>query len=340
VEQYELNVARYLLLSYMPFKTTYQKMHPKQRKELHEALSKVRDDHQSDLNHPRMNIAQFLAGKVNAQTGAIEHAFLSFPTTYWELQTFLLIPIVLCVAVGSKPLLSNSTPEVRVKAKQVLIMLVVIALLQAAVWDNYGASLGIWVFDQRNMFLDSNVMLGLPVPGEEYLWILNDTLFSYAFTLRLWTEFGAGRPPAAVSPVARKVGFIVLISSALIGVAFLAFLPSTYAFLGISLAFFCPFIAWQWAQSSAVFLGYWKVWLASWLVPGLWTYLADCIAVNQGIWVFDYDKFTSGIWIGGLVQPEVLLTCVIACVVCSQTAMAAVGACCLDENKPRNGHCD
>jgi len=297
-------------------------MHPNQRKELHEALSKVRNDHQADPTNPRMNVVQYLAGKDNGK-GGIEHQYLAFPRTYWQLQlVFLVIPLALCIVAGSKPLLATSTSKAKAGAKSFMLFLITIALLQGAAWDNYGASLGIWVFDQQNML--GFHLPGLPIPGEEYMWILTDTLLSYAFTLRLWTEFRG--KPNEVSPLARYAGFAVLFVNALIGVLLLTSFPSEYAFLGISLAFFCPFIAWQWSHSSHVFLGHWKIWLASWLVPGLWTYLADCVAVNQGIWVFDYDKFTSGIWIGGMIQPEVLLIYVIACAVCSQTAMAVLGA--------------
>lgn len=253
------------------------------------------------------------------------HAFMSYPRTYVQLQIiFLFIPLAATILIGSKPLLCDAAPEAKRGIATFLVFLLAIALVQGAAWDNYGGGLGIWVFDHQSM-------LGVfgNIPYEEYSWICSDTLLSFFFALRLYTEFG-DRNVVAKSKLKRRglahwMILIVLAYGSLYGATLLISYPPEYFFLGISLAFFLPFVAWQWAHSSNVFLANWKLWLASWLIPGLFTYVADCVAVNQGIWVFDYDKFTSGIWWFGVIQPEVLLIYVIACVVCAQPALAVLG---------------
>lgn len=301
----------------------------KNETEMYFLLKQIRDEAQ--VGTPaRMNIVQYLFAKEGAGNGKLQHGMMPFPRTYVQLQLiFLVIPIVLCLMVG-KPLLCDSTAEARTGARWFLLFLITIALIQGAIWDNYGASLGIWLFDQENMlgrFEFSHI------PIEEYLWILNDTVLTYVFTLRLWTEFGGvAASSSSLSIETRKnknekhyVGLVILGLGTLYGVYLLLQPDKSFFFLGISLGFFCPFIMWQWSHSSHVFLSNFGIWLASWGVPGVWTYLADCVAVNQGIWVFDYKRFTSGVWVLKFVQVEVFLIYVIACIVCAQPALAVLG---------------
>ena len=292
----------------------------KNETEMYFLLKQIRDEAQ--IGTPsRMNVVQYLFAKSTGKDGRLEHGMMPFPKTYVQLQMiFLVIPIVLCLLVG-KPLLHDSTKEAKTAARWFLLFLITIALVQGAVWDNYGASLGIWLFDQENMlgrFEFSHI------PIEEYLWILNDTILTYVFTLRLWTEFG-GVASSEKNKEMHYLGLALLSFGTIFGIYLLLQSDKSFFFLGISLGFFCPFIMWQWGHSSHVYLSNYKIWLASWIVPGVWTYLADCVAVNQGIWVFDYKRFTSGVWVFKFVQVEVFLIYVIACVVCAQPALAVLG---------------
>lgn len=165
------------------------------------------------------------------------------------------------------------------------------------------------------------------IPLEEYCWILFDTLFTYFFTLRLWTEFYNPNKRFIENPTTfhRNIGLGLLFVLSILGIGMLILGEPTYMFLGICLGFFCPFIAWQWAASGyIIFLRYPHIWLSSWLIPGLFTYVLDSIAVNQAIWVFDYS-FTMQYWVFGLVNVEVCLIYVIACIVCAQPALRMVG---------------
>jgi len=79
-----------------------------------------------------------------------------------------------------------------------------------------------------------------------------------------------------------------------------------YLFWGVNLGFFAPFFALEWGVGYNAFMRHRMPWLISWLIPGVYMYLFDSLAVNQGIWIFDY-KFTTNTWLFNVVNIEVLV---------------------------------
>lgn len=257
-------------------------------------LVSLRDAWANNRDDSHMNFIQYLFGSTSIDSNGktvFKTNSMIIPKNYVQLQMFGLILPLIVLYIFPRPLLENCSQTTKNISNVFLVALVIMAVIQSTVWDNFGCHLGIWVFDQNNML---GKLPGLFIPLEEYFWMMNDTLLTYVFTLRLWTEFtGRGKPIIQKhSTLYRDVGVGVLMSASILGMLFLIFGESRFAFMGITMTFFLPVIAWQYYEGYEIFLSYPKIWISSWLVPGLWTYVLDCIAVNQGIWVFDYDYTT------------------------------------------------
>ncbi len=227
-----------------------------------------------------------------------------FPITYVQLQAvFMIIPMLLLIFLPRRIL--HSSPHLHRYAWIFGSIMFVASLIQGASWDNLGAKYGIWIFDKANMIGH----IGF-IPIEEYVCIVNDMLLTTLFALQVWT-FRTDHPD--IVKVGKVPGgwlkyilIIIFLTLGIYGWKLLIDGVEKNLFFGIIFGFFFPFFALEYAVGFKSFMRWKLPWLASWLVPGLYMYFFDSLAVNQGIWIFDY-KFTTNTWIFGTVNLEVFL---------------------------------
>ena len=227
-----------------------------------------------------------------------------FPLTYVQLQAvFMIIPMFLLIFLPRR--LLHSSPHLHKWAWIFGSIMFVASLIQGATWDNLGAKYGIWIFDKANMI----GYIGF-IPVEEYFCIVNDMLLTTLFALQVWT-FRMDHPDLckeskSIMAWPKYLIIVIFLLLGALGWKFLIEGKEQYLFFGIVLGFFFPFFALEWAVGYKSFMKWKLPWLASWLIPGLYMYLFDSLAVNQGIWIFDY-KFTTNTWIFRSINLEVFL---------------------------------
>ena len=245
-----------------------------------------------------------------------------FPQTYAQLlMVFMIIPTVM-LTVYPPSLIYHPLFK---KIAKLIIFLLIIAVIQASIWDNYGTYVGIWTFDNR-VFGHIGFL-----PLEEYTWILMQVMISVIFTMRVCIILSPDKPVRKNQDMKFRIiftlcGAIIYLSLMLYGANCL------YSYLGtestetnenkqylcssIILSFFTPFILLQWFYFSKGFYQYKMIWFLSWFIPGIYTYIIDCIAVHQKIWIFDYS-YTLNIWLFGCVNTDILMLYTIATQICS-----------------------
>eukprot|EP01084_Bolivina_argentea_P259245 437372_1 len=245
---------------------------------------------------------------------------LAFPQTYAQLLVIFLIIPTLIFTFYPTSLLKHAAFK---KIAKLIPFLLVIAIIQAAIWDNYGTYVGIWTFSDRVLG-----HIGF-LPLEEYTWILMQVLISVIFTLRMWISlsFKAFYKPQIDT---KKCLLFTLIGAIVYLILMVYGANSLHSYLtdesnennksflcsGIILSFFVPFILLQWFVFSKIFYQNKIIWLLSWSIPGIYTYLIDCLAVHQKIWTFDYS-YTHNIWLFGCVNTDILMLYIIATQICS-----------------------
>lgn len=227
-----------------------------------------------------------------------------FPTTYIQLQlAFMILPMLILIFVPKRIL--HSSPHLHKYAWIFGAIMFFASLAQGATWDNFGASKGIWIFDSENMIGHIEF-----IPVEEYFCIINAMLITTIFTMRVWTWKTDNPSRFKVSSVPgnwlRYIIIALFLGLGVIGWRFLLSGEDKYLFWGVNLGFFAPFYALEWAVGYQSFMRHRMPWLISWIVPGIYMYLFDSLAVNQGIWIFDY-KFTTNTWLFGCINIEVLV---------------------------------
>jgi lycopene cyclase domain-containing protein len=241
-----------------------------------------------------MNLIQLISGGQK----------FAFPATYVQLQAvFMLIPMLLLIFLPRR--LLHSSPHLHKYAWIFGSIMFVASLIQGASWDNLGAKYGIWIFDKANMIGH----IGF-IPVEEYVCIVNDMLLTTLFALQVWTfrtdHLELCKEVKIPGAWLKYLLIVIFLVFGILGWNLLIKGEEKYLFFGIILGFFFPFFALEWAVGYDSFMRRKLLWLASWLIPGLYMYLFDSLAVNQGIWIFDY-KFTTNTWIFGTINLEVFL---------------------------------
>ncbi len=166
----------------------------------------------------------------------------------------------------------------------------VIALVYTIPWDNYLIARGVWWYGDGRVVAH----LGL-APVEEYLFILLQPTFTALWTSQLavpdWHEKRLRLRPRLVA------GALALLIGAGGGLLLLG--PSQTLYLGAILTWAAPVLALQWVVGAPQLLEAKRTVLIGVLGPTLFLWVADRIALSQGIWVLS-ETYTTGLTIGGL----------------------------------------
>ncbi len=179
-------------------------------------------------------------------------------------------------------------------AKPALVWLGVmaaIALVYTTLWDNYLVYKGVWYYGEDRVL----GTIGY-VPVEEYLFFLLQPLFTGLLFYVLLARQGEHKT-ARQSGFARWTGALVYLGLAALGVWHLQYEAGLY--MGLILVWACPVLAGQWVYAGAWIWSERRLWFISTLLPTLYLWIADRIALGLGIW-FIAEETTTGWHLFGL----------------------------------------
>lgn len=181
------------------------------------------------------------------------------------------------------------------RARLVLPAMALIALLYTTPWDNYLVYRGVWSYGPDRVW----TTLGY-VPIEEYLFFVLQPLLTGLYFYHELAR-GARIPNRPDAPLARWTGTgLGLLLTALGGG--LLWTGSTL-YLGLILIWSGPVLAGQWAYAGGWFWSLRRLWSRSVLVPTLYLWGTDWVALRLGTWSLS-DRYTTGVTFAGLPLEE------------------------------------
>lgn len=181
------------------------------------------------------------------------------------------------------------------RARFTLPTIALIALLYTTPWDNYLVYRGVWSYGPDRVW----ATLGY-VPVEEYaFFVLQPLLTGLYFYHRLARSPHVSPPTGASS--ARWIGTGAGLLLTALGVGLLRTDATLY--LGLILVWSGPVLAAQWAYAGGWFWRLRRLWGRSVLLPTLYLWGADWVALRFGIWSIS-DRYTTGLHLAGLPLEE------------------------------------
>ena len=167
-------------------------------------------------------------------------------------------------------------------------LIVVIALVYTAPWDNYLIHRGVWDYPEGSVAMT----IGL-APVEEYLFIVLQPIVAGLWLYAL--------PPVAatvsVSSRERVAGAVAGVLVGLVGVGFLL-RPATF-YIGAILAWAAPVLALQWGFGWPYLWRVRRRLVVGLAAPTAYFATADRIAIETGIWTLS-PTYTTGVDVLGL----------------------------------------
>lgn len=200
---------------------------------------------------------------------------------------FTLPPILLLALLQRQPLAGIGGQ----RAWLALPLIALMALVYTTPWDNYLIWRNVWHYGSDRVV----GTIGY-VPIEEYLFFLLQPIFTGLWLY--WLLAHKGDPiPQEHSPMVRTIGTVFWVVLSLAGALMLQWNPGVY--LGLILVWAGPILALQWVVGGTHLWATRHTWFNATLVPTLYLWLADRIAIGQGIWSIS-DKYTTGLHLFGL----------------------------------------
>ena len=203
---------------------------------------------------------------------------------------FILPPIILLA------LLQRSIAGVKAwRVKAALPLIASIALIYTTPWDNYLVWRGIWHYG-----IDRIIGTIGYVPIEEYLFFLLQCLLT-----GLWLYWLLAHQPESMQPGLRvERGWLMLIAGVILSFAGVWMLQKdSTLYCGLILTWATPVLALQWFIGTATLWTMRRVWLLGVLVPTVYLWITDLVAINSGIWQIS-QTYTIGLQFFGLPVEE------------------------------------
>ena len=262
------------------------------------------------LNHERqVYVSMRVAYEKNQAKGLtfIWAFFGSFIMTYFQFHfVFIIPPLLLLLGLNLWDLKRGLpfTPEGwhgRKFALWAIFVHILLALVYTTPWDNYLVYKEVWGYPPGRVM----ATIGY-VPVEEYLFFILQTILT-----SLWMLWIIRRVPLRASWIQgqqkaqrlRIAGVAVALVVAALGLLCLSFAWGTY--LGLILIWAGPVVALQWGYGGDLLLERWRPVLLTFLVPSLYLWVADRIAIGLEIWWIN-PEFTTGLKPFGLPIEEAL----------------------------------
>jgi lycopene cyclase domain-containing protein len=208
--------------------------------------------------------------------------------TYLEFHLLFLLPVLSLLSVS---LLARRVDRWRLQLAG-LVVIVALALLYTTPWDNYLIAKGVWAYGEGRVA----GRVGL-APLGEYLFILLQPVVAAFWLFHL-------RTPAVEVEVDRRDRLVGLAAGGLVTAVGAALLASDGTFyLGAILAWGGPVLALQWAVGWRYLLAARRHVALAVGVPTLYLWVADWVALREGVWVIS-DRYTTGLGLPGLPVEE------------------------------------
>lgn len=172
-----------------------------------------------------------------------------------------------------------------------LPLIAIVAFIYTTPWDNYLVWRKVWGYG-------SDRVLGTIgyVPIEEYLFFILQCILT-----GLWLYWLLARHKEPIQENAslslRVLLLVVGVSLSIAGFLMLRS-PST-VYLGLILAWSAPVLTLQWVIGAAKLQAMHRIWLIATVVPTLYLWIIDRIAIGNGIWQIS-EMYTTGIKLFGL----------------------------------------
>lgn len=183
-----------------------------------------------------------------------------------------------------------------------VLLLCCIAFLYTTPWDNYLVAESIWGYPPDRIL----GTLG-HVPYEEYAFFILQPILTGLWLLFLLQRYTAPleshKNYSQKDRNSRFLGAAITIFLTYLGAALLTVTWGTY--LGLIFVWAGPVLAFQWIYGGHDLWRLNRLWALGWIVPSLYLWVADRIAISQGIWFFSEYK-TSGLHLFGLPLEEAL----------------------------------
>jgi lycopene cyclase domain-containing protein len=159
-----------------------------------------------------------------------------------------------------------------------------LALVYTTPWDNYLIARGVWWYGEGAVL----VRFGL-APLGEYLFFLLQPLLVGLWVARFPVETTR---PLSISLSERALG---LGGAGVVAAAGLALLGTDSGlYLGSLLVWSAPILAIQWAFGWPFLVAEWRTVLAGTLVPTLYLWVVDRVAIGVGLWTIS-KRYTTGV---------------------------------------------
>lgn len=221
--------------------------------------------------------------------------------TYFQFHLLFLLPPIAALVLATwrrrGPFAGALEPRAP-RAWRALGLITVLALVYTTPWDNYLIARGVWGY------LPGRVLFTIGyVPIEEYLFFVLQPLLSGLLLFALARRTGTGAEPPPASLRWRAVGAVGFGLLAVGGALLLGLERGVYA--GLILAWAAPVAALQWGVGGEVLAARWRLLGTATLLPTLYLWLADRIALENGIWWIS-PRYTFGWHLFGLPVEEAL----------------------------------
>lgn len=177
-------------------------------------------------------------------------------------------------------------------------LLVVIAFVWTTPWDNYLVAREVWTYPLDRVL----ARIGY-VPVEEYAFFVIQTVITGLWTRLFQTHWP--EPIARPGGVGVRVGGAVLFGALAVLGAVLWWQGGHGLYLGLILVWACPVLAMMWGVGGHILTARHRV--LAWAVgpPTLYLWIADRVAIGQGIWDIT-DATRTGVDLLGLPVEEAL----------------------------------
>ncbi|BAZ11212.1 hypothetical protein NIES4071_30380 [Calothrix sp. NIES-4071] len=200
---------------------------------------------------------------------------------------FIIPPILLLVWLQRKPFANIGGN----RAQLAIPLIALMALVYTTPWDNYLVFREIWGYGSGRVI----GTIGY-VPIEEYLFFILQPILT-----GLWLSFLLRHnQPVQNESFSGWLRIVMFMLGAVLSIAGFWMLQwDNTLYLGLILAWATPILSLQWLIGTNILWGMKRIWLNAVIVPTLYLWVTDRIAIGNGIWYIS-EKYSTGFKLFGL----------------------------------------
>lgn len=198
---------------------------------------------------------------------------------------FLIPPILLMVATMPRPVASVGGA----RALLALPSLCIIAFTYTTPWDNYLVAREVWWYGPDRVW----ATIGY-VPVEEYLFFILQPILTGLFLYQYLGRVSLGSVSGRASSRAAWGGAFVFGALTALGFGLLALETNAGVYMGLILSWASPVLAGMWLYDGILLWRLRRVLLVTIGLPTFYLWMADAIAIANGIWTIS-SEYTLGL---------------------------------------------